>query len=193
MSDTPASIWRALAAIQRQLPHVDKAHVADTGKFTYRYASLNDVHDALLPLLDEHGCVWVVTANVNDRATFVGTLHHVESGTDVTSTWPAPSVDDPQRLGSALTYARRYMLCAIVGLVPDVDDDGAAATRASSLPRRTMSNLLDLVDRAHDVGVQGDFDAAIDFAAESIDNIAKAYAKIERAIDERTATAPDGY
>jgi hypothetical protein len=38
---------------------------------------------------------------------------------------------DPQAIGSALTYARRYGLCALVGVAPgDVDDDAAAAMPA---------------------------------------------------------------
>jgi hypothetical protein len=50
------------------------------------------------------------------------------------SEWPVTK-DDCQGRGSALTYARRYTLCAAVGVVADEDDDGNAASR--SKPRQT--------------------------------------------------------
>ena len=48
-----------------------------------------------------------------------------------------PAKADPQGVGSAVTYARRYALAAILGLVADEDDDGNAATHneaKNSLP-----------------------------------------------------------
>jgi hypothetical protein len=50
------------------------------------------------------------------------------------SAWPLSKMDC-QGVGSALSYARRYTLCAAVGIVADDDDDGNAASR--SRPRTT--------------------------------------------------------
>ena len=41
---------------------------------------------------------------------------------------------NPQKLGAAITYARRYGLCAILGIVGDEDDDGQSATPPQELP-----------------------------------------------------------
>lgn len=205
MADRPnadVGVLDALLAVQRSLPSVAKAHEADTGKFTYRYASLNDVHDAVLPLLDEHDLLWTVTGAEPAEHTprgIVGSMFHVPTGGSLTSWWPLPSGDNPQGLGSALTYARRYLLCAMVGLVPDVDDDGAASARPSAErptdgpPSRTMNDLLNLIDEAHDLGVVGDYDAVVSYAAETPGNLAGSYRKILAAVEERRdALADDG-
>jgi hypothetical protein len=42
------------------------------------------------------------------------------------------SKNDAQGMGSAITYARRYALCAVLNLVADDDDDGARASRRAS-------------------------------------------------------------
>jgi len=51
-----------------------------------------------------------------------------------------PDKDTPQGMGSALTYARRYALCGMVGLAPDEDDDGNSASgiteTSKDAPRR---------------------------------------------------------
>jgi hypothetical protein len=41
---------------------------------------------------------------------------------------------NPQKMGSAITYARRYGLCAMLGIVGEEDDDGQRATPAQELP-----------------------------------------------------------
>jgi ribosomal protein S20 len=50
------------------------------------------------------------------------------SGEKVSGEYPLPTGGSPQALGSAITYARRYCLCAVTGVAADDDDDGAAAT-----------------------------------------------------------------
>lgn len=187
--DDDATVHDALAYVQRNLPDVAAARVADTGKFTYRYASLNDVHDAILPILDAASLLWTVTGVVEDGpARFTGRLTHLPSDTFVVTSWPMPPSPDPQVLGAALTYARRYMLCALVGLVPDTDTDGRPPARpAATEPTQTMRELLDLIDEAHEVGVVGDFDATVEYAAEAPANLAAAYRKIEAAVEARRA------
>jgi hypothetical protein len=58
----------------------------------------------------------------------ISTLAHAESGEWIKGVLTIKPVKaDPQGIGSALTYARRYALCAMVGIAPDDDDDGEAA------------------------------------------------------------------
>jgi hypothetical protein len=76
----------------------------------------------------------------DDGPTLRYSLVHAESGEAVSDTMPLLlGKDDMQGFGSAVTYARRYALCAVLGLVADEDDDGNAAAAtgsASSGPRR---------------------------------------------------------
>ena len=128
------TLQEALAAVQANLPTVAKSETADTGKFSYDYASLADVNRAMLPLLSDHGLTWVCLPDVPNRA-MRGVLTHT-SGDAVEATWGLPNTQDPQALGSAITYGRRYLLAAVTGLVPDADDDGQAAQNAPPPPKR---------------------------------------------------------
>jgi hypothetical protein len=59
-------------------------------------------------------------------------LIHSSSGQWIEAVYPLkPQKEDPQGYGSALTYARRYSLSALVGVIVD-DDDGNAASRAAA-------------------------------------------------------------
>jgi hypothetical protein len=51
-----------------------------------------------------------------------------------------PKADDPQSVGSALTYARRYSLSAILGVASEEDDDANAATQPTTDKPKQVSD-----------------------------------------------------
>ena len=143
----------AMAKVQAALPRVHKGETADTGKYQYRYASLADVHAAVLPLLAEHGLSFVCMPTLSDAGHFVLAyrLMHV-SGETLEGQYPLPTGGTPQAQGSAITYARRYTLLSVVGVAPDDDDDGHAAEQAATTngqraPRPDHETLLDKVNQ----------------------------------------------
>lgn len=132
----------ALVAFQAEVPSVSKARTATvTGKdgsrgYTYTYASLADVCEVALPLLTKHGLAFTTLPT---RSTFgyelVGVLLH-ESGERLESTFPIYG-NNPQQIGSSLTYGRRYLLGCMTGVVVDDDDDGQAAQGAQGRTQGT--------------------------------------------------------
>lgn len=130
MTDLPA----ALAAFQDALPTLGKGHTAmirsDKGNYQYKYADLADVSAAVLPALAKQGLAWTTAPTLDGEGRFVlrYELLHV-SGEKLAGIYPLPAPGDAQAMGSAITYARRYTLCSVTGVVPDEDDDGAAATQ----------------------------------------------------------------
>lgn len=54
----------------------------------------------------------------------------------------------PQGFGSAITYARRYALMAMVGIAPDDDDDGEAAMNRNGKAQPKQSNSASLLQKA---------------------------------------------
>jgi hypothetical protein len=138
---TPApqhpSFIAALATAQGEMPRVAKAETANvqtkTGhRYQYSYASLADIHAAILPVLSRNGLAWTTMPTIREDGRYVlrCELAHV-SGESRTCEMPLPSMCTPQELGSALTYARRYAFCSMVGIAPDEDDDGAAVQAAT--------------------------------------------------------------
>ena len=94
-----------------------------------RYATLNSVVEASREALLKHG-IWLVQYSVPVETGSLGLvtkLVHAASGQWQASLMVMPLTKaDPQGYGSALTYARRYSLASLVGLVTE-DDDGEAA------------------------------------------------------------------
>ena len=94
------------------------------------YATLNSVMESCRDALLENG-IWITQFPVPVETGHVGLvtkLTHVESGQWQSSlmVMPLPKTD-PQGYGSAMTYSRRYALSALIGIVTEEDDDGAAA------------------------------------------------------------------
>ena len=140
MSDT-ISLAVALAELQRNLPKVGKDKTARvtsqrTGRtHTYDYVNLATVSAAILPLMADLGLSFLCkpTFGPNGEFALVYRLLHV-SGQSEDGLYPLPGSGSPQEIGSAITYARRYCLCAVTGVAPDEDDDdGQAAEGAARL------------------------------------------------------------
>jgi hypothetical protein len=140
------SLDAAMAYLQTHLPRVAKGETAEiTGTtkdgrpFTkkYDYAQLDDVSEAILPLLGRLGLSWRTCPTLvhlegeqGYRFVLQYALKHV-NGDVIEGMWPLPDRADPQAVGSVITYARRYCLCAVTGLAPGGDDDGTAGREAS--------------------------------------------------------------
>jgi hypothetical protein len=135
------TLAEALAALQARLPRVAKTADAQYSK----YADLTVVSDALLPVMSELGLSFTARPTLSGEARFVllYSLLHV-SGDELTGEYPLPSTGTPQQVGSAITYARRYTLCAVTGLAPGGDDDdGQGAEQEHQARLRTPVSSQD--------------------------------------------------
>lgn len=143
---TPAvEFAEALLAVQDALPHFDKGAKAKVetkggGSYEYDYADLTTITDAALPVLNKHGFSFICLPHLReDDKQFV--LRYVllhKAGHSVTGDYPL-GTGSAQQIGSAITYGRRYCLCAVTGIAPaGEDDDGAKASepRQPSAPTR---------------------------------------------------------
>ena len=139
MSDKKAEATRhetlaaALAAFQAELPTVEKGSTAKVATksgpgYSFEYADLADVSARVLPVLGRHGLAWMTRPTMSDGAfNLVYELRH-ESGETVEGVYPLPPGNTPaQQLGGAITYARRYALCAVTGVAPGGDEHDAPA------------------------------------------------------------------
>jgi hypothetical protein len=132
---TGAELAKALAEVQQALPVISKEQTADTGTYSYEYADLTAISKPLLKLLGEHGLSFLAKPTLQDGAFVLAySLLHV-SGEREDGLYPLPMGGNPQSIGSAISYGRRYCLCAVTGVAPGgSDDDGVAA---SAIPAQT--------------------------------------------------------
>lgn len=119
-----AALVRAQAAMKPALKDGTNPH------FKSSYATLQSVWDAAREVLTPNGLTVVQTFGPSEGETLniTTTLMHT-SGQWIAGTMTLkPTKADPQGIGSAATYGRRYGLAAILGIVADEDDDGNHAS-----------------------------------------------------------------
>ena len=136
-STDTAELAKALAAAQAKIKN---ASLNKTNPhFKSKYADLAAIRDAVMPALAEQSIAVTQTTEVHgDGAQFMlcTRLTH-SSGQWIESQYPLPlATDRPQAMGSALTYARRYCLSAIVGIASEEDDDGNEGQKAGDEQRQ---------------------------------------------------------
>lgn len=140
---------KALTHFQAEIPHVGKDQTAEVpmkagGSYSYSYADLTLITDKALPLLAKHGLSFTAFPTMGEYGFVLKySLRHVDGHVE-DGFYPLPdaSKTSPQEIGSAITYARRYSLCAVTGIAPGgEDDDGQTASASRSAPRRTADPL----------------------------------------------------
>lgn len=137
-SDSIANLAKALALAQ---PHISNPALdAVNPHFRSRYATLAAHIAAVRAPLAAQGISVVQSTRIDvlGAVVVVTSLIH-SSGEWISSDLALPSGGTPQTYGSALTYARRYALAALCGIVGDEDDDANAATpqaKAAAKPEK---------------------------------------------------------
>ena len=125
------SLEAALCAAQAEFASSAKARTAKvrsqkTGaEFTYSYADLADVLEAVQPALTKHGIVQLQRMEVRDGHQLLITELRGH-GSVIASEMLLPIAGlDPQSIGKVLTYYRRYAFQALLGVAAERDDDAA--------------------------------------------------------------------
>jgi len=93
--------------------------------FKSKYLDLNDLLAALEPLLSQNGLLLLQPI---EEGSVVTQIIDLDTSEKVVSSMAIPSNNDPQKLGSTITYFRRYTLQSLLGLQAE-DDDGNAGSK----------------------------------------------------------------
>lgn len=135
MADKTTNIYSALMAAQRDMGPLLKN--ATNPAFRSKYADLGSVIETITEPLHNNGLTFYQRMRIEGGAPVLeSAIVHVETEQMIESLCPVVSKDpqDPQKMGAAITYARRYSLMALLGLAPE-DDDGNSASKAANAPR----------------------------------------------------------
>lgn len=143
----------AIAEFQRRAPIIEKADKA----YDKQYARMDRIWREIRPLLTELGLsvTWQVCELRDALCHVEGQLRHRDGhGERLVQDIPMPELikgqNKAQQMGSAATYARRYALCAALGLVTGDDDDGHAAGGAL-VTADQVDEIKTLIDAARGV------------------------------------------
>jgi len=155
------------AKFARAVHAVEKVTKSKTAKinatFSYTYADLSDVLEAIKDALNTEGLAMSQYVNVlgETRQQLMTVIIDMETGDQVEFGGPAfPITGDAQATGSALTYHRRYSLTTLFSMQVG-DDDGAQATRAARDPQNRTPAESEIRKglAGLDKGLQGEFAA----------------------------------
>lgn len=125
------TLHTALAKAQSEFPNVKKE--AKNPFFKNNYASLENILEVVLPIMQKNN-LYLIQSPINEgeRVGVKTRICHID-GECIEDQFTLPlAKNDPQGAGSAITYARRYALVAMLGLNTEDDDDGNHASGKST-------------------------------------------------------------
>lgn len=115
--------------------------------FKSKYFDINSLIGHLQPLLDEHN---LLLTQPIEQSRVTTTITDVDSGESVSSSLNLPEIPDPQKIGSAITYYRRYTLASLLALQAE-DDDGNKASKperkGKPILRQGTDKWIEAVDK----------------------------------------------
>lgn len=125
-SEKLTTLLEALAKAQAEFPTLPK----DKNGYNYKYTDLDTVISTLRPILAKHniGFMQSLTTTETGKQAITTRLFNT-AGEWLEDTTPLPDIslakgNAAQNLGAAITYMKRYTLCAMLGVSCDEDPDG---------------------------------------------------------------------
>jgi ERF superfamily len=154
-SESVGALASALAKAQAELVNPEKSLTATIrtggpgeGERTFRYAPLSSGLDIVRKTLGQHEIATIQTTAIDQASGLVNltTLLAHASGEWIASDWPICPIAEmasPQRMGAALTYARRYALFTLVGIAGEDDLDAPEMAACGSAAGSAIDSRQD--------------------------------------------------
>lgn len=139
------NLYTRFMKVLNEVPNFVTDETAQAGNRTYKYLNLATILKTIKPVFEKHGLAFsqrVTFDNAGEARQVIGTVETIifdDKDLMVACSYPFFVTGDPQQVGSAITYARRYSLYAVLGIFPDKDDDGAYAKQRYESADRAIS------------------------------------------------------
>ena len=123
------ALYAALAKAQGEFPPIPREKTVNTGTYSFSYAPLETIIDAIRPVLAKHGLAVIqpLESRQGNEPAIRTKILHVDGGAIEASFPLGETPGTIQQFGSKLTYLRRYALCSMLCLAAEDDDDGRKA------------------------------------------------------------------
>lgn len=192
-STSVTELMKAVMAVQQAAGRIEKTAKGQVGSREYKYANLLDTWDTIAPLMASNNLVAVASPTSGESNIghfFQTTIYHVESGEWMRETMQMVlQRDDPQAIGAAITYYRRYMLTSMLGLIPADDNDASDHRLATAEQKKRLIGAVKQIypdlEKAEDViktlqNITGKYPGNIrEDEAEDMINLVKAFSEPE--------------
>lgn len=123
------NLYKKIAEVQKEMKPVIKD--STNPHFKKNYFDINAVLEEMRPIWESKGLIVIQPlTNLMGKSAITTYVIDVESGESVDTTIYLPEQTDPQKMGSAITYFRRYSLTSFFGILGEEDDDANATAKA---------------------------------------------------------------
>ncbi|MBR5007839.1 MAG: ERF family protein [Methanocorpusculum sp.] len=138
------TLFSDLVKAQAEFPTLPK----DKSGYGYKYTDLDTVISTVKPILAKHNLGFMQMLTNLDGRSAITTRIFNSSGEWIEDTTPLPDVamaktNAAQNLGAAITYMKRYTLCAMLGISSDEDVDGNAQMNAPKPQNNSKPQEMD--------------------------------------------------
>lgn len=151
--DSRSALTRALAKFQTECPSIHKSQSAKIATnagagYSYTFASLDDIAKVVRPILHVYGLSYTWDSEVREKGHLrvICTVAHID-GASVSALFECPiesqtKTSGAQKVGAALTYARRQSLVQVLGLTTTDDDtDGVESVSGETINKKQLADI----------------------------------------------------
>lgn len=152
-SGSTQKIIEAIHKVQQGADPIKKDKQGQVGQGKYMYATLVSTWDTIKDLLQSNGLT--IIASATGTGQFQTTIYH-DSGEWINESMAMVlQRSDPQGIGAAITYYRRYMVTSMLGLIPDDDNDAKDHSLATAQQKAQWIGAVRLIypemDKPNDI------------------------------------------
>lgn len=184
----------AIHKVQQNVGVIKRTETADIGKYKYSYANIASIWERLKPLLEVNGLT-ILQPPIYDMVDKLQTwVFHTSGQWLYTTSRLVSTKDDPQAFGSAITYAKRYTICSILGIITDDDNDAKDHRLATAQQKQRLIGAVKQIypelEKPADIittlqNITGKYPGNIrEDEAEDAINLVKAFASKGEQLDE---------
>jgi len=164
-----AEMRKALSLFQGEMPIIAKTKIVKNkdGSVRYKYAPIDEIVKISAPLLAKYGLSVTIDTQFNDKNVIVTAIVQHVAGGERKSSFVIPIMksdymNDAQAVASALTYAKRYAYCNVLGIMTgDEDDDAQAVSKEVETKQEVKKEkkkgeiipVLNLIEKAESIEV----------------------------------------
>lgn len=156
-----AAFNSAFAEMQSEMPEISEhGEIKVNGQVRSKYALFEDINKTVKPILQRHGfAVMFKTPNGEKGVTVEGVLMHRDGHRESTSITleadTSGSKNGVQSIGSSVSYAKRYVLCALLNITTRGEDDDGRKAGTPVITEKQVADLRAMADEATKKGETG--------------------------------------
>jgi len=132
------SIYKKLAEAKKEIGKIKKD--SRNPHFKNTYFDINTLLETVEPILESHGLMILQPLVLDEIHTLIIDL---SDDSKIESRLKLPVLNDPQKMGSAITYYRRYTLQSLLSLQAEDDDANLAAGHSNDANSKSMRQADD--------------------------------------------------